>query len=80
MHAVLNLIISRDKKLIGPINVTFTDAHVMKSNIFYLSSYLHVSKGQSYMPTYVMCIGNMPALLSVVGITEIFNYLDTHYI
>ena len=30
MQADLNLIISRDKKLIGPINVTFTDAHVMK--------------------------------------------------
>ena len=30
MHAVLNLIISRDKKLIGPINVIFTDAHVKK--------------------------------------------------
>ena len=44
MHAVLNLIISRDKKLIGPINVMFTDAHVMKFNIFYLSSCLHVSK------------------------------------
>ena len=46
MHAVLNLIISRDKKLIGPINVTFTDAHVMKFNILYLNSCLHVSKVQ----------------------------------